>query len=158
MIQKQIVNPARMRRMPEGFGWIDHRLVRADYISKFSCESLALYLFLLTVADSDGVSWYSDRSICEKLSMDVSAVLSARKELISGDLVAYRKPHYQVLELPEPEAQRYNFRKAVKEASRELEVEGVLNMYSPFYRPDENSCKVVSVSGILDAMGGCTDD
>ena len=54
MIQKKMIDPARRRRLPEGFGWVDHRLVRENLIGNFSAESLALYLFLLTVGDEKG--------------------------------------------------------------------------------------------------------
>ncbi len=49
MMQKEIISPGQRRRLPEGFGWVDHRLVRENVIENFSAESLALYLFLITV-------------------------------------------------------------------------------------------------------------
>lgn len=118
MIQKKMIDPARRRRLPEGFGWVDHRLVRENLIECFSAESLALYLFLLTVGDGNGVSWYSDSSICKRLkslNLTVSSLKALRNELISGELIAYRKPHYQVLELPRPQVLN-NFRRILKSA------------------------------------------
>jgi hypothetical protein len=60
-----------------------------------------LYLFLVTVADVQGVSYYSDRAIGQHLKMDSVALSAARQELLDADLIAYRKPLYQVLSLPE---------------------------------------------------------
>lgn len=60
---------------------------------------MALYLFLVTVADADGLSWYSDTALCRVLSWELPALQQARIELRAADLVAYRKPLYQVLDL-----------------------------------------------------------
>jgi hypothetical protein len=73
--------------------------VRDGHIRGRSAEALALYLFLVTVADADGLSWYSERALCRTLSWDASALRAAREELCSAGLLAYRKPLYQVLEL-----------------------------------------------------------
>lgn len=100
MIRKEIVNPGRMRRMPEGFGWVDHRLVRKGYLKKRSRESLALYLFLVTVGDADGLSYYSEKKLSAQLNFTLVELATARKELVKAELVAYRKPFYQVLALP----------------------------------------------------------
>lgn len=118
MIQKKMIDPGRRRRLPEGFGWIDHRLVRENIIENFSGDALALYLFLLTVGDEDGVSWYSDASIRKRLkglSLTAASLKTLRDELISGELIAYRKPYYQVLELPRPQLAS-NFRRVLKSA------------------------------------------
>ena len=61
--------------------------------------ALALYLFLVTVSDADGLSWYSDAALCRQLSLDESLLDCARSELVRCDLVAYRKPIYQILDL-----------------------------------------------------------
>ena len=58
-----------------------------------------MYLFLVTVADADGLSWYSERALCRTLSWDAPALRAAREELCSAGLIAYRKPLYQVLDL-----------------------------------------------------------
>ena len=57
---KRVLCPERLRRVPPQFSWIDHRLVRDRHIAGRSAEALALYLFLVTVADGQGLSYYSD--------------------------------------------------------------------------------------------------
>jgi hypothetical protein len=86
--------------MVKGFGWVDHRLVRKGYFKERSREALALYLFLITVADSDGLSYYSEESLCEHLNFKPSELWSSRLELADAELIAYRRPFYQVLRLP----------------------------------------------------------
>jgi hypothetical protein len=92
--------PQRRRRVPPQFSWVDHRLVRDGHIEGRSAAALALYLFLVTVADADGLSWYSEAALCRALPWASPAALrAARDELRSAGLIAYRKPLYQVLDL-----------------------------------------------------------
>ena len=99
MKHKKIIAPKRLRRVPKQFSWVDHRLVNLGYLQRSSCEALALYLFLLTVADADGISYYADSTICQHLSYDRSTLRDSRKELINLSLVAFERPFYQVLDL-----------------------------------------------------------
>ena len=101
---KRILCPERLRRVPKAFSWIDHRLVRDRHISRCSPEALALYLFLVTVADAEGLSYYSDPAVGRLLDMNESALASARRELCRVGLIVYRNPLYQVLSLDNPEA------------------------------------------------------
>ena len=87
--------------MPPQFSWIDHRLVRDRHIAGKSVEALALYLFLVTVADGQGLSYYSDAGISKLLPLDGPALTRARQELIRARLIAYERPLYQVLSLDE---------------------------------------------------------
>jgi hypothetical protein len=89
----------KLRRVPKQFSWVDQRLVRERYIDSLSHEACALYLFLVTVADAQGVSFYADRSLCQRLSMAPPVLRQARQALITGGLVAYERPLYQVLAL-----------------------------------------------------------
>jgi hypothetical protein len=61
-----------------------------------------LYLFLVTVADGAGLSYYSDQGICQLLPLDAAALAAARRELVGAELIAYQKPLYQVLALDAP--------------------------------------------------------
>jgi len=98
-VVKRVLCQERLRRVPPQFSWVDHRLVRDRHICRCSAEALALYLFLVTVADGKGLSYYSDPTILRLLPLDGSALAGARRELIAAGLVAYQKPLYQVLAL-----------------------------------------------------------
>ena len=113
MIRKEIVNPKRIRRMPDGFGWVDHRLVRKGYLKERTREALALYLFLITVCDADGLSYYSDKTICGHLNFSDTELGLSRKELCNAELIAYKKPFYQVLTLPLRPEEKDNFKKVL---------------------------------------------
>ncbi len=101
---KRVLNPQRVRQVPRTFSWIDHRLVQDGHISRCSHEALALYLFLVTVADAEGLSYYSDTKASRLLNMEESTLISARRQLLRAGLIAYRHPLYQVLSLDHPSA------------------------------------------------------
>jgi len=99
MRTKRILCPGRLRRVPRQFSWVDHRLVREGHISRYSYEALALYLFLVTVSDAEGLSYYSDEAVCRLLGMGSTVLTGSRRELRTGGLIAYSRPLYQVLSL-----------------------------------------------------------
>jgi hypothetical protein len=47
---------SKLRQVPTQFSWVDQRLVRERYIDQLSSQACALYLFLVTVADAQGLS------------------------------------------------------------------------------------------------------
>jgi hypothetical protein len=97
MVQKRLLCPAGVRKIPKQFSWIDQRLVRDHHIDLCSHRAAALYLFLATVADAQGLSYYSDRCLCRRLAMDDNTLTQARQELIGIGLIAHQTPLYQVL-------------------------------------------------------------
>lgn len=101
MIHKHPLRPDRLRHIPTGFNWVDHRLVRHGYFPKADPPAWSLYLFLLTVSDVQGLSYYSDAALSRHLKLDPIALADARKQLIQADLIAHKKPLYQILALPE---------------------------------------------------------
>ena len=118
MVAKRILCSDRLRRLPRKFSWIDHRLVRNKHICGIAHSSLALYLFLVTVSDADGLSYYSDQAINRYLNLDAHDTAKARKELCSRGLISYSRPLYQVLSLDSadttvPEVQCDNVRSDV---------------------------------------------
>lgn len=104
MVSKRPIVPERVRKIPKHFSWLDHRLVRDRHIERLSHRATALYLFLVTVADAAGLSYYSDRSICRRLAMDPGILHQARADLSAAGLIAWQSPLYQVLSL-EPASQ-----------------------------------------------------
>jgi len=99
MISKHPILPALIRQIPKRFSWVDHRLVTQRYIDNLSHQAAKLYLFLITVGDHLGLSYYSDESIKKRLSMDQTELHSARDNLIRTGLIAYKPPLYQVLSI-----------------------------------------------------------
>jgi len=103
-IKKRILCAERLREVPPQFSWVDQRLVRQRYVQRCDHAAWALYLVLVTVADAEGLSYYSDASLERMLGLDPDGLKAARAQLCQQDLVAYQKPLYQVLALEEPQA------------------------------------------------------
>ena len=101
MIDKHLLRADRQRQIPPSFSWVDHRLIRHHHLGGCDHSAWALYLFLLTVADVQGLSYYSEAALGRHLKMDLLQLAAARQQLERADLIAYRKPLYQVLALPE---------------------------------------------------------
>jgi hypothetical protein len=102
MINKRPIRPERLREIPSGFSWVDHRLIRHRRLEGCPPSAWALYLFLVSVGDAQGLSYYSDASLCRRLQMDPLQLAAARRQLETADLIAYAKPLYQVLALQDP--------------------------------------------------------
>ena len=81
-----LLSLARLRTVPPQFSWVDQRLLRERYIDQLSHQACALYLFLLTVADAQGLSYYADPSLCQRLSMTSTELHQARQALINTGL------------------------------------------------------------------------
>lgn len=92
------INPSRLRSLPKSYSWVDHCLVHEGHLKKLSSEAAMMYLFLVTVGDRSGISYYSDRSVSERINL--KSVSAAGQELVDADLIAYARPLYQVLSLP----------------------------------------------------------
>ena len=105
-MKKRLLNPERLRKVPPQFSWIDHRLVQQNYFTRCDHSAWALYLFLASVADAEGLSYYSDASLMRRLKMDPLGLSASRQQLVQAGLLAYEKPFYQVLSLEPAEAPR----------------------------------------------------
>jgi hypothetical protein len=100
MKTKRLLCPQRLRTVPHQFSWIDQRLVREGHIARCGgTQALALYLLLVTVADSQGLSFYSDKTAARLLCISEPEFRQARLGLLQAGLIAYEAPLYQVLSL-----------------------------------------------------------
>ena len=103
---KQLLRPERLRQVPEQFSWIDHALVQRHLIDRCDARAAALYLFLVTVADAQGLSYYGNASLMQRLHLSTEELGTARQQLIGLELIAYQAPLYQVLAISVPAAAR----------------------------------------------------
>ena len=97
---KLVLWPERLRQVPEQFSWVDHSLVQQHFIDRCDPRAAALYLFLVTVCDAQGLSYYGAATLARRLHLSEQDLDSARRQLIELELIAYRTPLYQVLALP----------------------------------------------------------
>ena len=100
MTHKRILVADRVRQPPtSGFSWIDRRFLR-EFAARLSHDAIVLYFFLAAVSDKHGLSYWRDATVAVRLRMPEEAVVAARDELLTHDLVAYQTPLTQVLSLP----------------------------------------------------------
>lgn len=128
---KRVICPERVRKVPAQFSWVDHRLVRDGHIERCDAYAAALYLFLVTVADAKGLSYYSDASLARRLSMDPKRLSQAREALIRLGLIAHDTPLYQVLALDSPLRRAGNEPVAGEMRARVLRLREALGKNSP---------------------------
>jgi hypothetical protein len=101
-IFKQPVDPERIRTIPVQFAPVDRRLVYQKHIRCLSPEQIALYVFLECVSDAEGLSFYSEERICEYLNFSLNGLWKTREALVGAGILLYRRPIYQLLNLPQP--------------------------------------------------------
>lgn len=100
---KHLLSPQRLRKVPRQFSWIDQRLLRDGHFGRCGGPpALALYLLLVTAADAQGLSYYSDKTMARLLSLGESELRAARRALLEAGLIAYEAPLCQVLSLEPP--------------------------------------------------------
>jgi hypothetical protein len=99
MASKRILCEQRLRHIPAQFSWIDQRLVFEGHLARCDAHAAALYLFLLTVADAQGLSYWGDARVMRMLSTPHARLARAREDLLHLGLIAYERPLYQVLAL-----------------------------------------------------------
>ena len=99
MIHKQLLRPERLRKIPSQFSWLDHRLIRQSRLRDCDPPAWALYLFLTSVSDERGLSYYSEASLMRELRLELPSLLRARQQLVHADLLAHKKPLWQLLSL-----------------------------------------------------------
>lgn len=100
-IQKQPLNTERVRTINGSFAFIEHRFLRDGFWASLESHQLLLYLFLILVADRNGISYYSYDKICTLVGLSLDEYIEARNALIAKDLIASNGHLFQVLSLPE---------------------------------------------------------
>jgi len=97
---KKLLRPERLRQVPEQFSWVDQALVQRHFIDRCEARAAALYLFLITVADAQGLSYYGEPTLAKRLHLSPEELVTARQQLIDIELIVYQAPLYQVLAIP----------------------------------------------------------
>lgn len=106
MIEKQPLDPERVRKINSSFAFLEHRFLRDGFWSSLSQHELLLYVFLVLVADRKGLSYYGYDKLCTLLRFTLDDYLVARNHLIEKELIAFDGHLFQVLSLPKTPVQR----------------------------------------------------
>jgi hypothetical protein len=100
MIEKSPLCPERVRKITGSFAFLEHRVLRDGFWTSLTQHELLLYIFLVLVADRNGLSYYSVDKICALLQLSLDDYLLARKARIKKDLIAFDGHLFPVLALP----------------------------------------------------------
>ena len=133
-MHKQPLSLAHLRQVPPQFSWVDQRLVRERSIDRLSHAACALSLFLVTVADAQGLSDYADSSLCQRLAMTSTALHQARQALTTRGLVAYQRPLYHVLALDAAPRETTASREAPAQAAASVAADDPVDIKAVFAR------------------------
>ena len=101
MIEKKALCPDRIRKIIGSFAFIEHRFLRNGFFASLTHHELLLYIFLILVADRNGLSYYSYDKICTLLRVSVDEYILARDALIDKDLIVFDGYLFQALSLPQ---------------------------------------------------------
>ena len=121
-IEKNPLCPHRIRKITGSFAFLEHRFLRDGFWANLDHHELLLYLFLVIVADRNGLSYYSYDKICTLLRITVDEYIVARIALIEKDLISFDGHLFQVLSLPE---------KVVNPSGRPLKTSEEMELYDP---------------------------
>ena len=101
MIEQPPLKPGRRRHISGSFAFLEHRFLRDGFWSSLTQHECLLYVFLILVADRNGLSYYGYDKICTLLRFTLDDYLVARNGLIEKDLIAFDGHLFQVLSLPD---------------------------------------------------------
>jgi hypothetical protein len=102
MIDKSPLAPERVRKITGSFALLEHRFLRDGFWTSLSHHALLLYVFLLLVADRNGLSSYSFDTIGALWQLSLDDYRLARNALIKKDLIAFAGHLFPGLSLPPP--------------------------------------------------------
>jgi hypothetical protein len=85
MIKKQPLCSQRVRRISASFAFIEHRFLQDGFWQTLDHHERLRYLFLVIVADRDGLSYYSYDKFWTLMRILVDAYIVARNSLIAFD-------------------------------------------------------------------------
>jgi len=94
------LEPRRVRYPRGAYGWVDLRIVTEGHLATLDQGAALVYLFLCTVGNREGISFWSRARMARTLSLSPEAVEAALKALVEADLIAATERAVQVLSVP----------------------------------------------------------
>lgn len=95
------LEPRRVRYPKGAYGWVDLRIVTEGHLRGLGSEAALVYLFLCTVGNRAGISFWSRTRIAQMLNVTPEEINSALARLIAADLIAANDRVVQVLPIPD---------------------------------------------------------
>lgn len=95
------LEPRRIRYPKGAYGWVELRIVTEGHLRGLGPEAALVYLFLCTVGNREGISFWSRARISQMLNLTPEEVDTALATLITADLIAANDRIVQVLPVPD---------------------------------------------------------
>jgi hypothetical protein len=99
-----VPEPDRIRRIRGSFAWLDHRLLREGHLERMTLTDLAVYVFLVLVADRTGTSFYRKDTACRKLGIDWGQFEESKARLLER----IQRKELADIDFPEQDLDRYD--------------------------------------------------
>jgi len=100
MSEIPVLNIRRIRRIKGGFSFIPHRFLKDRFFASLNHSEWLVYFFFVLVSDRFGMSFYVDESIMPQVGLGIGELHLTREMLVEKDLIAFKPPFVQVLDLP----------------------------------------------------------
>lgn len=100
-MRPELLEPRRVRYPRGAYGWVDLRIVTDGHLQGLGAEAALIYLFLCTVGDRQGISFWSRPKMARVLNLTPEEVDTALARLTTADLVAVKDRVVQVLPVPD---------------------------------------------------------
>lgn len=95
------LEPRRVRHPRGAYGWVDLRVVTEGHLRGLGPEAALVYLFLCTVGNRAGISFWSRARMSQMLHFTPAEIDDALARLIAADLIAANDRIVQVLPVPD---------------------------------------------------------
>lgn len=95
------LEPRRVRYPKGAYGWVDLRIVTGGYLEALGPPAALTYLFLCSVGNREGMSFWSRPRMARTLNLPLEAIDAALQLLCSTGLIAATERVVQVLPVPD---------------------------------------------------------
>lgn len=94
------LEPRRIRYPKGAYGWVELRMVTDGHLQALDPSCALVYLFLCTVGNREGISFWSRSRTARTLNLSLETVGAALRTLAAADLIAATERIVQVLPVP----------------------------------------------------------
>lgn len=94
------LEPHRVRYPKGAYGWVDLRIATEGHLQALDQGTALTYLFLCTVGNREGISFWSRSRMARTLNLTLDAINAALRTLAALDLIAATERVVQVLPVP----------------------------------------------------------
>jgi hypothetical protein len=98
-MRTELLEPRRVRYPKGAYGWVELKVVTSGRLEQLGSEAALTYLFLCTVGNMLGLSFWSRPRMARTLGLSLEAVEIAIRRLREGDLIATNGRVVQILPL-----------------------------------------------------------